>query len=84
MDITIEKTGIIARSYAYQAVSKIECLELASCYGANKEEALQGLIKEIKMIHSEIDDFLTLIHEVRDCKGYAVIIDDELTEQTYT
>ncbi len=64
MNITVEKTGVMALSMAYQAKAHSIDLEvMAAMYGNSADDARSKLVDELKKfkkLNSEIDDFLTI------------------------
>lgn len=68
MNITVEKTGVMALSMAYQAKAHSIDLEFMAMYGNSAIDARSKLVDELKKLNSEIDDFLTieLINEIAE------------------
>lgn len=68
MTLTVEKTGYISGSMAYQAKAYSKDYEVMSMYGRSAEHARKMCVDELKKLNSEIDDFLTieLINEIAE------------------
>ena len=58
MRITIQKTGAMARSIAYQATAISGELELVAMFGTSEDNACDNVIKELKKIRKELDALL--------------------------
>jgi len=58
MRITIQKTGAIARSIAYQAKAIMDDIDIVAVFGSTADEARSKLIEGLHDIKSELDELL--------------------------